>query len=92
MRERRVSVGLELNALRTEHVFQANLISVLADQLYLPPETRDVLKSLTRLHSEVAAWAASQGMPTEFFQPPAGSSEQPSPPEPSRGPGRSVTP
>lgn len=51
-------VALELAALRIEHDFHVNLISRLADALYMTPGERDVLRELRAVQEEVAAFVA----------------------------------
>lgn len=51
-------VALELAALRIEHDFQVNLISRLADALYMTDGERDVLAILASERQEVAAFVA----------------------------------
>lgn len=65
------SIGLELAALRIEHTLTANLVTRLADLLYLTPGERDALAALRAEHAEVAAWAA--GLVESF--PPAGAED-----------------
>ncbi len=61
MEERRTveSIGLELAALRVQHTFQANLISRLADALFMSPLERDTLAVLQSQIEEAAAWTAT---------------------------------
>lgn len=51
-------VALELAALRIEHDHQANVISRLADALYMSREERDVLAILEDERLQIAAFAA----------------------------------
>lgn len=62
-------IGLELAELRIAYELQSNVISRLADGLYMAPRDRDTLLLLRELIEEVAGWAASLRLPRT---PPAG--------------------
>lgn len=53
------TIGLELVELRIAYELQANVISRLADGLYMKPRERDTLLLLRELIEEVAGWAAN---------------------------------
>jgi hypothetical protein len=55
------TLGLELARLRVEHEIQANLISMMADMLYLRAEDRHALERLEAYTKELGEWAAEHG-------------------------------